>query len=97
MRWKTCLLVTPEIVRLFVKTLIAGDKYSRYKIEKFGQTNEMQLSKNRKTCYQLVVVFLISASNFQHFEKKDEDHGSTISDIINSEINCYLNLLKAMF
>ena len=44
----------------------------------------MQLCKKRETCYQFIVAFLQSASNFQHFEKKDEAHSSTVSYIIDS-------------
>ena len=36
-------------------------------------------------------------SNFQHFEEKNQARDSTISDIIDSERSCYLNVLKAMF
>ena len=57
----------------------------------------MLLSKKSKIFDQSFIEFLESTSTFQLFEKKDESHSSTISDSIDSERSCYLNVLKAMF
>ena len=71
--------------------------YSCYKRKKFPQSIQMQLYKKPKTFDQCFIAFLESISNFQHLGKKGEAHGSAISDIIDSEISCYLQVLKAIF
>ena len=67
---KTSILVTSPILRWYVNTLNAYDKYSCYKGENFPQAIEMQLSKKQKTVHQYFVVFMESTSNFQDFERK---------------------------
>ena len=57
----------------------------------------MQLSKYSKIFYQFFIALFDSASNFQYFERKDKANSSTIFDIIDCEISCFLNNLKAMF
>ena len=39
------LLVIPEILKLFVKTLFANDKYSGHKRENLTQVIQMQISQ----------------------------------------------------
>ena len=82
LRWKTSLLLTSEILGLFVKTLTGDDNYSCYKSQKFGQTFQEQLSKKQKICYQLFIAFLQSTSIFQLFEKKDQAHSPTMSVLL---------------
>ena len=55
--WETSLLVRSKILELFVKTLIAHDKYSCYKRENFPQGNQMQLSKTPKSFMNLLLHF----------------------------------------
>ena len=57
----------------------------------------MLLPKKSKIFDQSFIEFLESTSTLQLFGKKDEAHSSTISDSIDSERSCYLNVLKAMF
>ena len=82
LRWKTSLLLTSEILGLFVKTLTGDNNYSCYKSQTFKQAFQKQLSKKQKICYQLFVEFLQSTSIFQLFEKKDRVHSSTISVLL---------------
>ena len=63
-------------------------------MEKIPQLIQIQLSTKPKTFNELSITFLESKSNFQHFEIKDEPHSSTVSDSIDSETSCYLNVLK---
>ena len=61
--WKTSLLVTSEILRLFVNTMTADHKYFRNERKKFLQPVQIQLSKKppsainvwtgRKQCWNL--------------------------------------------
>ena len=77
--------------------MTADGKYSCYKDEKCGHAMQMEWSKKRKICDQFFAAFLESTSIFQHFEKNDGAYHSTLSDIIDCEKSCYLNVLKAMF
>ena len=46
----------------------------------------MQLSKKQKTLSQFSAAFLKSASNFEHFEKKEsETHSLCISEVTDCE------------
>ena len=68
------LLVTCEILGLFVNRLTINDKYSfRYR-ESLPQPIPMQLSKKQKTFSEYNANFLKSISNFEHLEKKDDPH-----------------------
>ena len=91
---KTSLLVTFKTLGLFVNTLTADDKYSSYEKLKFPQAIQMHLSKKPKINYQLFIAFLQSTSTFQHFEKEDERHTSTLSDVIDSKRFFLLKCLK---
>ena len=50
-----------------------------------------------KTCSQFLIVFLKSTLNLQYFERKNQSHSLSITEIINSEKGRYLNLQKAIF
>ena len=52
----------------------------------------MQLSKKFKLFCCNFIVVLESTLNFEHFEKKNESHSLSISEIINSERRSYLNV-----
>ena len=41
----------------------------------------MQLSEKRKTFSESFVAFLECTSNFKHFERKDDPHSQSISEI----------------
>ena len=64
------LLVTSEILGLFVKTLTADDKYSRHNRENFAQQIQMQLFPKQKTFSQFFIAFPNFPSNFEYLEKK---------------------------
>ena len=61
-----------EILTLFVTTLTTEDKYSRRNMLKFTQQLEAPLSQKQKTFSGLLLAFLKSALNLEHFEKEDE-------------------------
>ena len=97
LRWKRSLLVTSEISGIFVLTLTGDDKYTSYKSKKFEPAVQKQLSKKQKISYHFFVACLESTLNFLHFEKKDQTHSSTKSNIFDRERFCYLVVLKTMF
>ena len=62
--------VWSEILRLFVNTLTADDKYSRRNVENLRQQFETPLSEKQKTFSGFFIAFLKCAWNFAHFQKK---------------------------
>ena len=66
------LLVISEIVALFVNILTADHKYSLCNTENLQQCINMQLFKKQKVLFKLCALILKSASNFEHFLKKDQ-------------------------
>ena len=50
-----------------------------------------------KTCSQFFIAFLKSTLNLKYFERKDQSHSLTITEIINFETGSYLNVQKAIF
>ena len=79
---KPLLLVILELLRLFVKTLTAGDKYSLGNIWNMQGLIQMQLSKKVKTFSWIFSPLFKSTSSCRYFEKKDDSHGLCISEII---------------
>ena len=63
-----------EILRLFVNTLTADDKYSLLKRDKLTQAIQMQLSKKKNTFSEIIF-------NFEQFLKKDDHQSLCISEI----------------
>ena len=74
--------VTSEILRLFVTTLTANDKYSLRNKENLPQTNQMQLSK-KQFFFEFLAKFLKFASFFEHFQKNYDPLSICISEIRN--------------
>ena len=50
-----------------------------------------------KTCSPFLIAFLKSPLNLEYFERKNQSHSLSITEIINSETGMYLNLQKAIF
>ena len=68
------LLVLCDILGYFVDTMTANDKYSLPNSANLRQPIQMQLCKKQKVFSQIFVVFLKSTSNFQHGQKKYDNH-----------------------
>ena len=62
-----------------------------------SQKVAMQTSLKLKTCYRLFIAFLKSTLNLDYFEKKDQSHSLSITEIINCETGSYLNVQKGVF
>ena len=67
---KEFFLVISEILRPFVHTLNADEKYFPGNSENLRQPIPMELSVELKTFYHLFTSFSKSTFNFKHFEKK---------------------------
>ena len=63
-------MVKFEILELFVNTLTSEKKYSFYEREKSQQAIQMHLSKEPKSFYEFLILFLECKSNFEYFFKK---------------------------
>ena len=63
-------LVTSKIIRLFVSTLTADDKYSLCNRKNLSQPIQMQLSKKQKFFAEFLAAYVKFTSKFEHFEKK---------------------------
>ena len=71
--------------------LTADYEYSRSNRENLLLPSQMQLSKKLKIFCYVLIAFLESTLNFEHFEKKKKPHSLSISEIIDSEKRSYLN------
>ena len=89
---KKSALVWSEILRLFVNTLTADNKYSRCNVYNFAQQVQTPLSQKLNTFCWFFIEFLKCASTLEHFEKKDEYPSLIISEIIDCERGGYLNV-----
>ena len=74
-----------EILRLFVKTLTADDKYSGTDMEILPQQFQTPLSQKQKTFSGFFITFLRCAWNLEHFRKNDQYASLIISEIIDAE------------
>ena len=85
-------LVSSEILRLFVSTLTADDRYIRFNMQNFPQQIQTSISQKQETFSGFFLAFLECASNFGHFEKIDEHPRLIIIEIIDSERVGCLNM-----
>ena len=85
---KRLVLVRSEFLGQFVNTLNQ---------ENLSQQVPMQTSLKVKTCSRFFIAFLKSTLNFEYFERKDQCHSLSISEIINCETGSYLNVQKVIF
>ena len=85
-------LVWSEILRLFVNTLTADNKYSRCNVHNFAQQIQTPLSQKQNCFCRFFIAFLKCALKLEHFEKKDEYPSPIISEIMDCESGGYLNI-----
>ena len=89
-------LVTSEIFRLFVNTLTPDNKYSRRYMQTFLRQVQTPLSQLGETFLRYFIEFLKYAWNLEHSEKKEEYPSLIITEIIASERDVYLSVLKVL-
>ena len=91
-------LVRSELLEMFVNTLTADYKYSRWNRENLSQQVPISKSRRPKICSRFFIAFLKYTLNLDYFEKKkDHSHSLSITEIINCETGNYLNVQKAIF
>ena len=95
MSWKKSVLVSSKILGLFLNTLTAEYMYSGRNMQTFTQQVRTPLSLKQKTFSVFFNAFLKSTSNGEHFQKKGESSGLSISEIIGSKRDGYLSAWKA--
>ena len=74
-----------------VNTLTANYEYTRSNTDNLPLPVQVQLSEKLKRFYQFFIAFSESALNFEHFEKKNEPHSSSISEVIDSQRRVHSN------
>ena len=85
-------LVWSEILRQFVNTLTADNKYSRCNVKNFAQRVQTPLSQKLNAFSGFFIAFLKCEWTLQHFGKKDEYPSLIISEMIDCERGFYLNV-----
>ena len=71
---KICPIVLGEILKVFVNTWIAADKYPIQDCENLRLPIQIQLSEKGKVFSAFFVPFLESTSNFKNLEKNGDCH-----------------------
>ena len=89
--WKKSPLVIYKILELCFNTFTNDDKYPLLNKDTLMQPTEMQLYIT-KTFSTFFSTFLISSSIFEHFEKEDDPHSLSISDVMDCERRGYTNV-----
>ena len=90
-------LIRSELYGQFDGILTADYNYSRYNLEDLSQQVTRPISSKPKTFSEFFLLFLKSTLNLEYFEKKDQSHSLSITEIINCETGSYLNVQKAIF
>ena len=84
------------MLRLFVNTSTADNKYSRCNVHNFAQQVQTPLSQNQNAFCGFFIAFLKWALNLEHCEKKEEYPSLIISEMMDCETGGYLNVSKVL-
>ena len=85
-------LVWSAVLRLFVNTLTADNKYSHCNVHNFAQQVQTPLSQKQNSFCGFFIRFLKCAWKLEHFEEKDEYPSLIISETMDCESGGYLNV-----
>ena len=85
-------LVRSEVLGQFVNTLTAVYNYFRYNLENLPQQVQTLISLKLKTFSQLFIASLKSTLTLEYFEKKDQSHSLSITEISNWRTSSYLSV-----
>ena len=77
--------MTDKILRLFLNTLTANEKYYVFNKDNLPQPIKMQLAQKQKTSSEFSFAFLNSILNFRRFPTKDDPRSLCISGNTGSE------------
>ena len=87
-------LLTSEIFRLFVNALTTDVRYSRRNMQVFWQQLPTPLSQEESKFWRFMIAFSKCAWNLEHSDKKEEYPSLIITEILASERDVYLSVLK---
>ena len=82
---------------MLVDKVTGNYQYSRSNKHNLQLPVQMQSSEKLKIFSRFWIEFLESALNFEHFKKKKQPDGSSISDINDSQRRVYVNAQKVFF
>ena len=82
-------LVRSEVLGQFANTSTVHYKYSRYYLENLPHQFQMQISPKPKTFSEFCFASMKSTLNSEYFEKKDQSHSLSITEIIDCENGSY--------
>ena len=94
---KRLVLVRYEVLGQFVNTITAVYNYIRQNLEKLRQQVQTQISLKVKTFSRFFIALMKSTLNLEYFEKKDQSHSLSITEINNCKTSSYLSVYKAIF
>ena len=83
--WRKSLLLTGQILGLFVTALAVKEKYPVLNRDNSTIPIQMQISQEEEKFCWFVSTFLKSTSNFEFFERKDGPHTFCIFEITDSK------------
>ena len=87
---KRLVLVRSEVLGQFVNTITAVYNYIRQNLEKLRQQVQTQISLKPKTFSGFFIPLMNSTLNLEYFEKKDQSHSLSITEINNCKTSSYL-------
>ena len=85
-------LVRFEVLGQFVNTMTAVYNYSRWNLENLRQQVQTLISQKVSSFSGFFIVSLKSTLNLEYFEKKDQSHSLSITEINNCRTNSYLSV-----
>ena len=85
-------LVRSEVLGQFVNTMTAVYNYFRRNHENLPQQVQTLISLKAKTFLAFFIASLKCTLNLEYFEKKDQSHSFSITEINNCRTSIYLSL-----
>ena len=90
-------LVRSEVLGQFVNTITAVYNYIRQNLENLRQQVQTQKSLKPKTFSRFFIALMKSTLNLEYFDKKDQSHSLSTTEINNCKTSSYLSVYKAIF
>ena len=89
---KRLVLVRSVVLGQFVNTMTAVYYYFRYNLENIPQQVQTQISLKPKTFSRFFIALMKSTLHLEYFEKKDQSHSLSITEINNCKTSSYLSV-----
>ena len=85
-------VVRAEVLGQFVNTMTAVYNYFCWNLENLRQQVQTLISQKVKTFSLFFIASLKSTLNLEYFEKKDQSHSLSITEINNCRTSSYLSV-----